>query len=79
MDAVGADDADGAVHLRLAEGRREAARLHQEVNHVHLEREGANLQIIGYNDILNKVAIGKSNSIVQPNKKEVLSVARCAR
>ena len=41
VDAVGADDADGAVHLRLAEGRREAARLHQEVHHVHLKRERA--------------------------------------
>ena len=37
VDAVGADDADGAVHLRLAEGRREAARLHQEVHHIHLK------------------------------------------
>ena len=41
VDAVGADDADGAVHLRLAEGRREAARLHQEVHHVHLKRKEA--------------------------------------
>ena len=36
VDTVGADDADGAVHVRLAVELGETTRLHQEVHHVHL-------------------------------------------
>ena len=36
MDTVGADDADGTVHVCLAVELGETARLHQEVHHVHL-------------------------------------------
>ena len=36
MDAIGADYADGAVHVRLAEELGEAAGLHENVHHVHL-------------------------------------------